>query len=324
MWMRAFTSAVALFVCGCDARVCADESGRAAALPTRLSETGLFADSSFQVTANGVFAYTPEFPLWSDGAEKHRWVFVPPSGHVDTRDMAEWSFPEGTKFWKEFSLGGRRLETRLLQKAGPKPEDWLAVAYIWRADGSDAESAPYGALDVLGTEHDVPAAGECFACHRGRQDRILGFSAIQLAPRSYDSSERLSLDARQALFSEPLPELDIPGTPGDRAALGYLHANCSHCHNLSKSARSSGKCLNPTRELSFDLDFSLHPDELASVEQTAARRTAVGKVIDSGHPDASKVVERMSKRGRSQMPPLGTEHVDQTGLETIRAWIRAL
>ncbi|HET9930318.1 MAG TPA: hypothetical protein VFQ35_06515 [Polyangiaceae bacterium] len=322
--MRAFTSWAALVVLACDARVCPDESGRATELPARLSQTGLFADSSLEQVAPGVFSYLPEFTLWSDGAEKRRWVFVPAGSHVDTSDADDWSFPQGTKFWKEFSVAGRRIETRLLEKFGPQPADWAAVAYIWRADLSDAERSPYGALDVLGTEHDVPAAGECFACHSGRRDRVLGFSAIQLAPRSYDSGERLSREASEALFSEPVPTLDVPGTPGERAALGYLHANCSHCHNLSDAAKSSGKCLNPTRSLSFDLDFTLHTEELATVERTAARRTAVGKVIRARRPDESKVVELMSKRGGSQMPPLGTEHVDDAGLEIIRAWILGL
>lgn len=324
MWMRVFTTAVALFFFGCDARVCSDESRRSAELPALLSETGLFADSSFELTSPGVVPYVPEFALWSDGAEKRRWVFVPAGAHIDSGDLAEWTFPEGTKFWKEFSVDGRRLETRLMQKTGPNPGDWAAVAYLWRADHSDAERAPYGALDVLGSEHDVPAAGECFGCHAGRRDRVLGFSAIQLAPRSYDTTARPRPHEIEALLSAALPELDLPGTPAERAALGYLHANCSHCHNLSGAARSSDKCLNPTRSLSFDLDFTLRPDELTSVEQTAARRTAIGKVIEPGRPAASKVVALMSKRGGSQMPPIATEHVDQAGLETIRAWIRAL
>jgi hypothetical protein len=303
-----------------------DEEGRTRELPAHLSQTGLFADLPGDRLAKGVFTYSPEFVLWSDGAEKRRFIALPEGSHIDTSDAETWEFPEGTKLWKEFSRDERHLETRLLQKTGPGAGDWAAAAYIWRADQADADLAPYGALDVLGTKHDVPASGECFGCHSGRSNRILGFSAVQLSPRSYEESEQLSGAAERALLAEPMPTLDIPGTATERDALGYLHANCSHCHNQSDSARGDGKCFNPNQRLSFDLDFTLHVGELDSVEETAAYRTALGKVVDRGNPGASKVVQLMSKRdgGLAQMPPLGTETVDDHGLDLIRAWVRAL
>jgi len=319
-----FGLACALCSAACDPRVCADQQARTRALPEYLSQTGLFADLQQDRLAPGVFAYTPEFALWSDGAEKRRFIALPKGERIDGSDADTWLFPQGTKLWKEFSQGGLRLETRLLQKTGPGDADWAAAAYLWREDQSEAELAPYGALDVLGTDHDVPASGECFACHDGRRNRVLGFSAAQLAPRSYDAPARLSDDAQRALFSEPLATLDVPGTPTQRAALGYLHANCSHCHNQGDAATSKSKCFNPNRSLSFDLDFTLHAGgELA---ETGAYRTAVGKVVEPGDPGASKVIALMSKRsgGLRQMPPLGTEHVDENGLGLIREWILSL
>jgi hypothetical protein len=318
--------ACAFWCAACDTRVCTDQQPRTQALPEHLSQTGLFADMPQQRLATGVVAYAPEFVLWSDGAEKRRFIALPEGSRIDSHDPEAWSFPEGTKLWKEFSQGDLHLETRLLQKTGPGAADWAAAAYIWRADQSDAELAPYGAVDALGTAHDVPASGECFACHDGRPSRILGFSAIQLAPRSYDAPERLSDAAREALLSEAMPTLDVPGSPTERAALGYLHANCSHCHNQSEAARASGKCFNPNRSLSFELDFTLHPQHSSSIEATAAYRTALDEVVERGNPGASKVVKLMSKRpgGLAQMPPLGTERVDDDGLSLIREWIRAL
>jgi len=318
--------ACAIWCTACDERVCSDQATRTQALPARLSETGLFADLGKERLAAGVFAYAPEFVLWSDGADKRRFIAIPEGSHIENHDADAWIFPEGTKLWKEFSQGSLHLETRLLQKTGPGAADWAAAAYTWRADQGDAELAPYGAVDVLGTSHDVPASGECFACHEGRPGFILGFSAVQLAPRSYDAPARLSDPAREALLAEPLPTLDIPGTPAERAALGYLHANCSHCHNQSDAARASGKCFNPNQSLSFNLDFTLRAQDLTSVEGTAAHRTALDQVVKRGDPSASKVVELMSKRegGLAQMPPLGTERVDEQGLSVIREWIRSL
>lgn len=310
---------------GCDPRICADAAGRARNLPAQLSQTGLFADIAQQRLGARVFEYAPAYALWSDGADKRRWVFVPEGQRVDTHDAESWRFPTGTKFWKEFSQAGVRVETRLLLKTGPADGDWAAGAYLWQPDGSDAELVPYGALDALGTQHDVPATGECFACHAGRSSGVLGFSAIQLAPRSYDSSERLSAEAAAALLGEPLSQMDLPGTPLERDALGYLHANCSHCHNQSAAGKSSEKCLNPNEHLSFDLDFTVHSDALTDVDATATYRTALGKAVERGKPDASKLVKLMAGRGAfQQMPPLGTERVDEQGLATIRNWIGGL
>lgn len=318
--------ALVLACSACDERVCTDEVARTEGLPERLSGTGLFADLADESLEAGVYPYTPEFALWSDGADKRRFIALPEGERIDTDDPEAWRFPVGTKLWKEFSRGGVHLETRLLQKVGAGDDDWAAAAYLWRADQSDAVLVPYGAVDALGTSHDVPASGECFACHQGRQSRILGFSAIQLAPRSYEAPERLSEEASAALLSEPLPELDLPGEPAERAALGYLHANCSHCHNQGDSARAGSKCFNPNQRLSFDLDFTLHTQELSSVSATATYRTALGEVIERGNPGDSKVIERMKGRsgGFAQMPPLGTEQVDEHGVHVVSDWIRSL
>jgi len=316
---------VALTLVGCDARVCRDAAERSSVLPARLSETGLFEDLPSERLGSRVFSYAPEYALWSDGAEKRRWIFVPRGESIDTSDPENWRFPIGTKLWKEFSEYGVRVETRLLLRTGSGDRDWAAGAYLWRPDLGDAMLVPYGAIDALGTRHDVPATGECFACHAGRASGVLGFSAVQLAPRSYESPERISAAVLEELLSAPLGVLDVPGAPAERAALGYLHANCSHCHNQSAAAKSKDKCLNPNQHLSFALDFSLEAARSSDVEHTPARITAVGRVIEPGNPDTSKVVQLMAGRGAfAQMPPLATERVDALGLATIRDWIGAL
>src|SRR5262249_52457190 len=152
-----------------------------AALPERLSETGLYDGPPGRgVVTSGVQSYRPQFELWSDGAVKRRWIWLPPGRQIDTSDMDSWRFPEGTKVWKEFTRDGVRIETRLLSKIGPRDEDWAAVAYVWNDDGSDAAARPSGSENARGTRHDVPPASNCMACHGGRRSRVLGFSAIQL------------------------------------------------------------------------------------------------------------------------------------------------
>ena len=82
-------------------------------LPDDLACTGLYADFAAKSAAPNVRAYAPGAPVWSDGADKSRWVYLPAGTKIDTSRMDEWTFPNGTKIWKEFRLGGKRIETRL-------------------------------------------------------------------------------------------------------------------------------------------------------------------------------------------------------------------
>jgi hypothetical protein len=113
----------------------------------------------------------------------------------------------------------------------------------------------------------------------------------------------------------------LPGDATDRAALGYLHANCGHCHNQDRPPREGARCFDPER----DLDFLLRTGELDRVQATAAHRTGVGGVIEPGDGDGSSIVVRM--RSRDQwwgMPALGTEDVDTEGVALVKRWIDAL
>ena len=88
--------------------------------------------------------FEPTYWLWSDGADKRRWFRLPPGTQIDTTGMDHWVFPIGTKLWKEFSLGGVLLETRLIERYGDGPEDYWMGAFVWNADQTDAVLAPDG------------------------------------------------------------------------------------------------------------------------------------------------------------------------------------
>jgi hypothetical protein len=294
-----------------------------AELPTRLSETGLYADVRADALAPGVIPYRPAFELWSDGASKRRWIALPPGTRIDTGDMDSWQFPVGTKLWKELARDGIRIETRLLQRTGPRQDDWTAMAYLWNDTDTEATAVVDGVEDARGTSHDVPAASECAGCHGGRLSRVLGFSAIQLSGDA--SPGMLALDEvveRDLLTAPPAGRLELHAQPEARAALGYLHANCGHCHNQQRPARAGLRCFDPENQL----DFLLRAGELGDVTQTAAYRTALGEAIKPGDPGGSEVVKRMNRRGRfpPSMPPLASERIDEHGVAVVQAWIRGL
>jgi hypothetical protein len=325
---RLTTAAAALLLAGCENiesyRYCSDLApAQLSAVPARLSQSGLYAGLSAGALAPGVLPYRPQFELWSDGASKRRWIWLPPGARIDTSDMDSWQFPAGTKLWKEFSRDNVRIETRLLQRTGPGPGDWVTMAYLWNDSDSEALAVPDGVEDARGTTNDVPAANECMGCHGGRPERVLGFSAVQLSHD--DPPGQLTLDElarRDLLSAPPAARLELSAGPEARAALGYLHANCGHCHNQQRPLGGGLRCFDPEDKL----DFLLRAGELGGVTQTAAYRTAVGEAIKPGDPGGSDVVKRMNGRRRfpPSMPPLASERTDDHGLAVVRAWIQGL
>jgi hypothetical protein len=278
--------------------------------PRRLSETGLYADIASETLAADVLPYAPLGELWADGTDKRRWVKLPEGASIDTTDMDSWRYPVGTKLWKEFSLAGRRLETRLVEKLGEG--EFRMVAYQWSDDLGDAQAVPLGVVDAGGTQHDIPEMEACKQCHDGLADRILGFSALQLAhARDGVTLERLIADGKLSAPPAALPQL--PGDDVEQSALAYLHANCGHCHNPDRRRAD--------REIS--VYFWQESAALGSVQDTVSYRSLV---TDKPLPlwvDA--VLARMRDRGGvDQMPPLATKIADDAGIAAVDAWMARL
>lgn len=302
-------------------RQCADiDPSLLDALPTRLSDSGLFRNMATEELETSVYPFRPRFELWSDGATKRRWIRLPPGTQIDTSDPDEWRFPVGTKLWKEFTRHGVRVETRLLFKHGPGIGDWTPVAYVW-SEG-DAWATPAGMKNALGTPHDVPSAAQCVGCHGGTKSGVLGFSAIQLPASGEGDHLGLASLERAGLLTHPLPRgNDLPGDPNTRAALGYLHANCGHCHNDRRPKRDGPRCFDPENSL----DFQLRLRDLERPEHTAAYRTGIGEAIRPGNPAESNLLIRVRSRDPWWgMPALGSEEIDRRGNEILARWIEAL
>src|SRR5688572_19859367 len=72
-------------------------------LPRLLSDTGLYLRQSGTLAVDPRNRpFSPQYPLWSDGAAKSRWVQLPAGATIDARDLDRWTLPAGTRFWKEF------------------------------------------------------------------------------------------------------------------------------------------------------------------------------------------------------------------------------
>lgn len=290
--------------------------------PALLSQTGLFSDMATETLGSRVRPFQPKYVLWSDGATKRRWLSLPAGQQIDTSDMDFWQYPAGTTAWKEFTVSGKRIETRMLRKTGPAVTDWVMIAYHWKADQSDAVAVPAGVQNADGTQHDIPDQGACHNCHDNMQDVLLGVTAVQLSHGL--AGVTLSTLAAEGSLSvlPPSAGYTIPGGPVAEQALGYLHANCGVCHNAKS-------IIHMTRPMELWESTSA----LTTLEQTRGYLTTVGKTnsfnsmhtIEPGIPDQSTIFVRMSSRTPGvQMPPIGTEITDPTGLAKVSAFISSL
>jgi mono/diheme cytochrome c family protein len=300
--------------------------------PPRLSQTG-FYDA-------GNLPFVPQYPLWSDGAEKLRWIRLPAGAKIDVSDVDAWRFPVGTKLWKQFSWNGRKVETRMIWKTAEN--DWVFATYVWSEDQADATLAPEtGVGNVVGIgrgkKHSIPSKEDCLACHQSSPAVVLGFNALQLsddrdplAPHAEPlpaNAVTLRTLVKNDLLDPPRPDLAIhpprirESDPIARAALGYLSANCGGCHNDRV----------PLDRLGLVLLHDSNQDAHATAVNVTGRYVMPGvpedssRIVAPGAPERSTLLYRMrSRRPSSQMPPLGTVIPDDEATELVRRWIEGL
>jgi hypothetical protein len=107
------------------------ETTPAAPFPTRLSETGLFVSVRGHQVQPALIPYSVNAPLWSDGADKERFIALPGTSQIDFTTARGWNFVDGAVLVKTFALQGRRIETRLLTR---QQGQWYGYSYLWNDD----------------------------------------------------------------------------------------------------------------------------------------------------------------------------------------------
>jgi len=305
-----------------EGRLVADGPG-AVEPPARLSATGCFTDLATLATPPGVLGYDVALPFWSDGADKRRWVVLPPGGRVSPSGDAEpWRFPVGTVFIKHFELKTsdgpdspvRRLETRftIQEEVGVR-----GFTYRWDAAGDDATLATAGARipvqSALGT-HDwhLPSRGDCATCHRGRG--VLGLDSRQLGDAARAWGE-LGIRTAPTPAVAPHPAPTDSAAPLEARARAWLHVNCAYCHD------GLGPSGTP---LDLRVTTAAHDMEACDVPPMRGDLGVAGaSLIAPGAPERSILWLRTASRGTHGMPPLASALVDPDA-SVVRDWISAL
>lgn len=320
-------------------QACLDEVEEASdGLPKHLDCTGLYKDAEALAIADNLEMFAPVYPLWTDAAQKHRWIFVPEGEKIDASDPNAWQFPNGTRLWKEFQSpdGTRKIETRMFMKS--EEGDWSYTTYLWEEDGKRATRYDLGKeLTVDGKAYSLPSHTQCNECHVGRRERVLGFDAVSLglAGEGHDGmtlAKLVSDDRLKNFDGDSAMQYQIGPAPesAESRALGWMHNNCGvSCHNTNPNSKgySSGLRLN--------LDAAQLDGR--STEDFIAIKTTIGqevfalqwqgqKRIEPGKPEQSLLFKLITSRGdpKQQMPPLGTNYADDENTQIVKEWITGM
>ncbi|MCY7349845.1 MAG: hypothetical protein LH606_04155 [Cytophagaceae bacterium] len=325
-------------------------AGRRAVAPKeKLSEYGFFAGNpADQVPAPGVTPYALNTPLFSDYAEKFRFVQLPQGQVVAYNPTEVLDFPVGTTLIKTFyypndfrnpAKGRRLLETRLLihESAG-----WKALDYVWNEAQTEAfldvagETTEVSYVDADGKKrkhgYTIPNLNQCKGCHNRSEKMVpIGPSIRQLnGDLNYSpTTENQLVHWKNEGLLTGLPALaDCPKTPVwnrpetgslELRARAWLDINCAHCHNPSGPASTSGLNLRSDETVPAALGIGKTP--------VAAGRGSGGRQFDlvPGKPDASILLYRLESTDPGiMMPEVGRKTTHREGVELVREWIRAL
>lgn len=307
-----------------DAAIMASEN------PPLLSTFGFFKGGADRPSA-ALTAYSLATPLFTDYAEKQRFIYLPADGRLAIEPGGRVKFPVGTALVKSFGYpdaAGKLgiIETRLLLH---RPEGWVALPYVWRADGSDAELKLGGARVPVTVRHAgdkdqaisyaVPNKNQCKQCH-SRKDKIepIGPNWQNMVFANAGDKPRLA-----KLASFPKSELiadtvwnDPKSGSVEKRALAYLRVNCGHCHRPSGSASNSG--------LFFD-DRIGGETAIGIGKRPVAAGRGSGNfdfVIDPGHPERSILLYRLKSTDPGiAMPEVGRATVHKEGVALLEQWI---
>lgn len=301
--------------------------------PRLLSETGCFDPEDPRQVAPGVVPFEPTARLWSDGADKGRWLALPDDRRVQVGPDGDLLFPVGTVLIKTFGFEDRLHETRLFMRT---EAGWAGYSYRWNETQTDAELLEGESSETLpnGTRWIYPSRAQCMECHTEAAGFALGPEVGQLGgavdygdgpedqlawllEHDYfvpDIEELDALTARQEALPDPFGDAPLASR-----ARAYLHANCSGCH------RAGG----PTRA-QMDFRYSVPFAATNTCDAEPLGRLwgwdvwEEQRVLVPGIPDRSTMWMRMVTPGYFRMPPLATREIDDEGSALIGAWIEGI
>jgi len=296
--------------------------------PDRLSKTGCVDAADPKRPAAGLVPFDVNAALWSDGADKERFMALPDGKTITVGADGDFDFPVGTVLVKSFSLAGKRIETRLFIRHDDG--EWAGYSYEWNDEQTDAALLPSGKTKLVGDRTWMfPSRSDCKRCHTAAAGHALGPELGQLnGDAVYGATNRIAnqlatLDHIQMLSAplgkKPAEIMAYPNpfgdAPLDARARAYLHSNCSNCHRPDGGA--------PRAHMDLRFGVPLADTKTCGVKPEIDNLAGVGEALLAPNaPEKSVISLRMRATGAKRMPPLGTRLVHAEGTNLVDEWIR--
>lgn len=298
-------------------------------LPRVLSDYRFFKDAAGWQPNDRVTPYMLNTPLFTDYAEKYRFIYVPEGQQAKAEGDGLLDFPVGSALIKSFGyeIDGkpRLLETRVLLH---RADGWLALPYVWNEEQTEAKLKVAGAripvtfTDPSGrersTSYAVPNKNQCKECH------ALSEAVTPIGPKARNLTHdgQLAEFARLGLIDRtPKAEYRVPvwgetSAPLNDRARGYLDVNCAHCHNINGSASNSGLFL--TYEEDMPVRFGINKRPVAAGRGSGTHDFDIAP----GDPDGSIMIYRLNSLDPGiSMPEVGRSIVHDEGVALLSRWI---
>jgi uncharacterized repeat protein (TIGR03806 family) len=311
----------------------------------KLSDYGLFQQPLNELKpARKTMLYDLNTPLFTDYAEKERYIFIPEGSSSRYNAKAVLEFPDSTILVKNFFYSNQHLEaenrkiieTRLLIK---EKDQWIALPYIWNEEQTEAFLEITGGtvpVQLAGMsqpfEYRVPTMLQCKSCHElnGKIDPI-GPTVRQLNrnnnyPEGYQNQLKRMIELgwlQDYEDQDKWPKAAVWDNEKafslEERARSYLEINCGHCHRPGGPGKNSGLDLTV---------FAPNEHSLGIMKAPVAAGAGSGGMqydIIPGNPDESILVFRMlSDDPGIMMPELGRSLIHHEGVELIEEWINSL
>ena len=295
-----------------------------------------------------VIPYDLNSPLFSDYANKARFIWMPAGSSADYTTEKTLEFPDKTVLIKNFffhhderdpSKGRKIIETRLLINLH---DEWKAHSYIWNEEQTDAYLEVIGGIQEISwtnkegqlqtINYIIPNKNQCKSCHlEGKKLVPIGPKArnlnklysyadgpmnqlVKWSSIGYLSGFKLDIETpRAAVWNDP-----TSGTLHQRA-ISYLDINCGHCHNPNGSANTSG--LHLVDGADTDISLGVYKATVSAGAGTGGHTYS----IVPGNPKESIMVYRMNATNpAAMMPELGRSIVHEEGVALISEWIEKM
>lgn len=292
----------------------------------------------------GLIPFAPITPLFSDGAHKSRFLWMPQGVAAQyVNDSSVFAFPDGAVLIKNFwfddvqPLGERRIiETRVMYRLSGT---WHFAEYVWNDEQTEAVLDMNGSftdvqyLDDDGIPRNVqyrlPAAAECMTCHKSFGEA----SPIGTKPQHLNTVFTYADGTANQLAKwsdvgyleggfpgtiETVAKWDDPAEDLTRRVRAYLDMNCAHCH------REGGHCdYRPMR-------FAWHRTaDLAGIGVCVPPHDPLlpqhEYIVTAGDTARSLLYFRLNSTSESvRMPLLGRTVIHEDAVQLIGGWIQQL